>query len=103
MTDVSMFWYNVILIDYGKTTEELEVRLKIGQILFDAGARPVMNQDVYTDWIEQTNNHQYKNDVCKEKTKRILQELEAMCYKCQSLAEIARTHVYDQMRLVRAL
>ena len=56
---------------------------------------------MYTLLIEKTNNHPYKSDVCKEKTKRVLEELEAMCYKCQSLAEIARTHVYDQMRLVR--
>ena len=65
-----MFWYNVIQLDYDRTTEEFEVRLKIGQILFDAGARPVMNQDVYTRLIEKTNNHQYKSDVCKEKNEK---------------------------------
>ena len=101
---VDMFWYNALQLIHDTTTKDFEVRLKIVQIIFDAGARPVMNQDVYNCLIKKSNHFnksQASREVCIEETKRVFQELETMCYRCQSLAEIARTHLYDQMRLVR--
>ena len=93
-----MFWYNALQSDNDNTKKEFKRRLKIGQMLIDAGARPVMNQIIHTHLIQEANS---KNPIRKKRMKKVLEKLEALCFsRCPSLAEISRGNLYDQMRLI---
>ena len=98
-TKMDMFWYNAVQSNNDKTRRDFKRRLEIGQIIINAGATPVWNRHVYRYLIKQANG---RNPIYKRRMKRLLQKFEELCFnKCQSLAKIARAHLYDQMRLIR--
>ena len=98
---MDMFWYNALQSDNDTTKTEFNRRFKIGQMLIDAGARPVMNQIVHAHLIQQANSMNLQNPIRKRRMKKVLEKLEALCFsRCPSLAEISRGNLYDQMRLI---